>query len=75
MERWEGPEFLKRLVRGGAPVALPALTTAMVRKEAWRAAGGFDGRLRIFDTASGELVKSFEAIPLLAGQGVQKALR
>ncbi len=48
-EAWSGPDFVRRVMRGRAPAPIPSLTTAMVRKEAWRAAGEFDPRFVHFD--------------------------
>ena len=34
--------------------------------------GGFDGKVRIFDVKTGELVKSFEAVPAVTAQASDK---
>lgn len=46
---FDGKALLTHLLGGSAPVWLPALTTATVRKEAWAAAGKFDPRFVNFD--------------------------
>jgi len=37
--------------------------------------GGYDGRLRVFETSKGELLKSFVPVPLTAGPIQQQAAR
>jgi len=44
------PTFVLPAIHGTGPIGLPSLTTAMVRKEAWEASGGFDPRYIHFDT-------------------------
>lgn len=46
---WQGRKFLKSHFVGRGSVGLPALTTATVRKEAWRTSGQFDRRFSHFD--------------------------
>jgi glycosyltransferase involved in cell wall biosynthesis len=46
---WNGRDYVRRLLVAKAPAPLPSLTTAMVRKEAWSAAGRFDDRFVHFD--------------------------
>ncbi len=43
------PTFVADVLRGTAPVGLPALTTALVRKDAWKQSDGFDTRYVHFD--------------------------
>lgn len=43
------PTYVDAVLRGTAPVGLPSLTTALVRKDAWEQSGGFDTRYVHFD--------------------------
>ena len=47
---YRGREFLKLLAAANAPSPMPALTTALVRKDVWEKAGKFDGRFSLFDS-------------------------
>jgi glycosyltransferase involved in cell wall biosynthesis len=47
--RRNGPKLLREHLAGNREVYLPALTSATVRKSAWRRAGGFDRRFVHFD--------------------------
>ena len=46
---FDGRALLRRVLTRGATVDLPAVSNALVRKEAWRSAGGFDRRYVHFD--------------------------
>lgn len=47
--RVSGPELVRRLLNGGETLELPAVSNALVRRDAWREAGGFDRRYVHFD--------------------------
>lgn len=49
-EIWVGRTLARRLIVGGAPVGLPGLTQATVRKEAWQTSPHFNNRYIHFDT-------------------------
>ena len=44
-----GRDVLRKLLTRGATVSLPAVSNALVRKDAWRSAGGFEPRYVHFD--------------------------
>jgi glycosyltransferase involved in cell wall biosynthesis len=46
---FSGRDLLLQVIRGTAPVPLPSLTTATVRKAAWEGSGKFDSRFVHFD--------------------------
>jgi hypothetical protein len=46
---WTGRNFVSQLLSGHTLIGLPALTTAMVKREAWQGTHGFDGRFAHFD--------------------------
>jgi glycosyltransferase involved in cell wall biosynthesis len=47
---WSGRDLVRRKLRGNATPNLPALTTATVRREAWRSSSKFDNRFVHFDS-------------------------
>lgn len=47
--RFSGSEYLRRMLTFGEPTPLPALSNALVRREAWKSSGGFDGSYVHFD--------------------------
>ena len=46
---WNGRLLVRQLLKGNAPVPLPSLTTATVRKSAWESSSKFDSRFAHFD--------------------------
>lgn len=46
---WLGRDYVKRVLTGQSSTGLPALTTAMVKREAWQGTQGFDSRFAHFD--------------------------
>jgi WD40 repeat protein len=52
----------RRSTLGGHEGAVFAL--AFHPRETWIASGGFDGKVRLFDTGTGELLKEFVPVPI-----------